>query len=833
MSNADFANSSNIKTIAELLREEMDDDKSVISEKEGTRALAPPPLVPPQQDDLLKVAIAKIPAFQGIESIRMPNNNAKLVKINMPMYTVPADIIAYSAIRNAYPANDAIFDVLDQTMATNNTTLSMVQRLADQLPRLEFQFRPDPSALNYMAEHLPMTSMPFEVLPPFDPSQPSTMPNPLTFNMKAGAGLPWKAKDITGENSKIGSPGVFAGSLKLALYYLKLLEIPITASNEATHAFSMYAKTNPIEFTVIMKRKAGVMPKSDLNKKSRPYGEFPLALRILFKWPTWYLKRMSLNFLQHPDSCSALGFSWVGGGAQQLIDLIAKVRQQAADNSARVFKGICFGDDQLWIFAYPSGDVVLCCPDISGMDMNLPSHFSQFLIARLKTYFSTSLGVATPPSALFNNVCRIWARMAFKHPVIMYSAVVYAKKWGLLSGIPGTTYFDQEASAYVQYFPSTLFVERGGSLISHASAVDELFKRQLDEKSFTPEGFKAVLAQVKAQVMKKTGFKFKESTLQYQHISSGQPVDKVDLPFLGMLVKSRVVLDVSGETRTEFFPVPADLDAMAVKWVYRTALAPPKVGKDKIAMARMFGLAISGAVHDDRLNAVMATEYKKWQNLGVHPAFIEDRNDLFVKHGDSLDILYEQHKDFPTKEEVISLMVRGSWAGDSMPLATVSYDAVPAGLEPADVEDFLPDNFAFAPNVAAKHLGKAFLPKPKKKKIPRSFDRDDKGRLVPKFRPGGRGKATPSEDQFDQEDDKEEVVQAIADAQETSREEWLSQVQEFIVQMRLDKEDQGSDANDVDIREMEDELYELTKDQKQAEEFDMGKLNPMFFGRDE
>lgn len=539
-------------------------------EKNNTTSAArlpiPPLANPAVVDAEVKRLASAIGCFVPVASYTVGSTNQHL-KFSYPTISVGVTRSVWSHIQQYFGKNtvrmNEIFNLIDSWTSTNCTIMTALTRLGAQMPLRAPVVKYDDVMFNWVMNHLPMKKISERVVSP-DFSRSDV----FDIIPSADAGMPFMA---TKKDAKCGDVDVYKRAIELARKYMVMLSSPDALDTGGE--FKEYMRSNRLEFAFILKRKFERIKREDFHKKVRSYFVAPYALKLLFKWVSFYVREQSLSFLDNPQSSSAYRFSWSNGGATNLVRWIKMWVKEAVDTGLLVFRAVCFGDDQLWVFCYGDGCVDISCPDFAAMDMHVPNLIGQRELMRHLAGFEHQ------PSTLYVNVCRLLAIFAFSQEVIINGSLVMHKKYGLVSGVPLTTQFDIHCSVLTHQV-----VESQVKLMNVGRGVKR--NNPLYESGQT----KGLLERSARLILERIGLTIKPETLQ---VHSFRPdVDDMLLPFLGYTLKMCVV-----NGKSMYYPVPADLNKA---WVSAAIPSAPVDNKTAVylCMARLYGLLASGYCFD-------------------------------------------------------------------------------------------------------------------------------------------------------------------------------------------------------------------------------------------
>lgn len=218
---------------------------------------------------------------------------------------------------------------------------------------------------------------------------------------------------------------------------------------------------------------------------------------------------------------------------------------------------------------------------------------------------------------------------AFVRQVVVDSSMCFLFKHGLGSDVPGTTKFDEVASATVNGYIKERFDEE---------------KHNLLEPAHVGTFFDAM----KNEVNTRFGLIFKEGSFVTSLFSPDQ--SSYSFEFLG-----QTLVRVSGTERFHYIPKPAQRKLIIAATTFKKAYKSPII-KQKCSMSKFRSLyAGGGFLHPilaNRLKAIYASMY----NRGLRPMSEEDEE--FVNESERdvfVDIDFGEDDGFPTSEWCLNL----------------------------------------------------------------------------------------------------------------------------------------------------------------------------------
>jgi len=582
------------------------------------RAPKPPPQAPPVVADDVKKHVQTINAFTIVKSVSL--DDGKMLKFSYPYTVVGVTHMVWASLMEFFKAEPGrlryVQDKIDSAMSTNNTIIAALNSMKLRLPAKEKVFDYNDTIKAYVAEHLPMAELDDTI----GDSIPWERADIFDIVASADAGMPYMATD---RGAKCGKVSVYKNARQKANSYYKMLSSEAAFNVKDKNSFSSYVKEHELDFLFLLKRKFERMERLKLDNKVRVYYVLPYALKLLFKWVSFYCRKASVNFIDNPASSSAYKFCWSNGGAEKLLKWVNSWEEEAKVTGKVVFRAVCFGDDQFWVFTYPSGVRVITCPDVKAQDDNTPSVVGSYYVARHVVAFKKK-----PPQG-YINVCRYLAKSAFQQMVLVNGSLVAVKRYGLVSGVPLTTMFDMDGAVITQYYAEASV---RGMNIGH---------NKLKPKTFDEIDFKKTLDVIAKTVQEKVGYTFKPETLVYE-VHRG-PVLEFNLPFLGYIVQ------LHPEYKKPF-PIPKDLSACWASAALPSAPVTTKYTMDLI-LARLYGLCLSGYWCNSQFYDFAVGLFQYCQKQGARLNHIETGS-LTIPQKD-LDNFMNQHPMIPSKDELL------------------------------------------------------------------------------------------------------------------------------------------------------------------------------------
>jgi len=714
------------------------------------------------------------PAFLDVEAIRLPPGPAggqKSFSFDYGITNVGADKVTFQHMVEYHrrTRSDFIADCLKYVRnirSTNGTRAGVTERLVTQLPKVE-PFVSSLIADAVMAYMAPRMIWNFEEEVDEEqfvyhkiPERPDWEDKEVfDLTWTADAGFPYIMQKPNAKTQEFIEPAV-----EQAEVLIKMIE----EDNDRLTATQEYFRKHPEQCTFLLKRKHERMPAENMTKKVRPYYVPPLPLKLLFLWVAHYIQKFLVSYQEDQDSLSAYKTSFFYGGCQRFVDWIKSVREEATKTGKHAFKGICFGDDNFWVFGYPNGDLVLMAPDVSAMDMHVANIIGPMVTTIFTSYYRQTHG--EPPPKLFTRILTLLAHFAFKTPVHIAGSFRMLMLYGLRSGIPLTTVYDIAMSAAIM------------SMID--GPVRQALHAEGDKgKSFDPEIFARIMGVREHAIYAKLSCQFKPETMKPQVIPAGTPVEDVGVrvPFLGNTFawKQRVLKLKSGDRDVSgWIPQPVDILKFAGSYIW-----PPRLLKgdavEQNTMERIYGLSVSGAWTNDELYTVMAERYKELSARRIRPQAVDA---VFVGLED-VEQFFKAFKDSEIvpllTQDLCQAMYTQSQANIAEILAEVLDEKIlevdlpgppkpvtRTGVPDVDLSEVIEMTGSMAVRVSAKHAGKANLPKPPPVQSGGAYRPPVQLKVNPKFKNKGRRMARIVVD--DDEDDKHHDDDAVSVSSEAS-----------------------------------------------------------------
>jgi len=420
-----------------------------------------------------------------------------------------------------------------------------------------------------------------------------------------------------------------------ALYWArKVFQEIVKLSSSASDMmirFQLLFTQYPELFTAILKRKEERILRSEFRDKVRPYAVYPLYLRILFKIALFPLEQGLIPFWDRErsqTSISAYGFSTFYGGGRRLIEWINYAKVDANyylgkdDNDEIVhmyFKGISYGDDQLWVFIDYEGNMLILTPDVASMDMSTKRNNAYRIIKHVGRH------VKMPPT---NSKLLSFALLSgYKISLHLGENFRVEKLNSLVSGVNGTTFHNLNSSADIQ------------SVLKKYFSNNNVYFKESDAKTNEGKSFIEALKDVFTIIQNELGFEFKDITfpstfeefllenkglVQYNGLSSINETG-LNVPFL----KQRVIVDEDGP-----YCIPYDINSLLL-----ALMVPGCRGKHftDTLKSRILGLYLTGLWYEPRYAEYCHKKYKQLSGVEVNEivGVLEDEVDPEFKQKNS------------------------------------------------------------------------------------------------------------------------------------------------------------------------------------------------------
>jgi hypothetical protein len=424
----------------------------------------------------------------------------------------------------------------------------------------------------------------------------------LTFNPNSSAGVPYygKLKDI----------GVMKSAVEVGTDILNAL---------ARGDFNkLVTEERPSLMAVLLRNKQDYYDLAKLNSKIRPYFVYPLHERLLYSAMQCQLK--AVRFDESDSSGSAVGFSWNYGGGDRLY---AWIMRQAGKGTG--FYPCFYGDDQLWVVVTGWGQVFVYTPDFSHMDLSLCSQWGQVAYRMWRPIFRNL-------DKTWESVLKLNCKRAFVKQVIIDGALCFQFKHGLGSGVPGTTKFDEVASAAVNGYVKEMYEER----MSAMHSVDDLAE---------------FMTRVAGDVRTKFGLIFKEGSLTpYPFIPEQSAYEFV---FLG-----QSLVRIAGRDRRHYIPKPQLTKLMVSATTYKKSYKSPML-RQKASMHKYRSLYAGGGYLYPIFAGRLAALFDSMEKRGLRPLIMEDEEFASESEGSIfMDIPFQDgDASWPTSEWCMNLFL--------------------------------------------------------------------------------------------------------------------------------------------------------------------------------
>lgn len=461
----------------------------------------------------------------------------------------------------------------------------------------------------------------------------------IKFNQQGSAGIPY--------NKKTGAPGVFKDACEVAEAILDAI---------ATGKYAEYmGKQRPALLGVLLKNKQDFYRIDQLETKVRPYFVYGLHERLLYTSLQCLLKPHRFDENEHPDpKGSAVGFSWNHGGGDRLYKWITK------DNSPGTFRSIFYGDDQLWVITLIDGRTYVLTPDFSHMDLSLVADWAQVCYDVWRPYYSNL-------DKTWSSVLKFNCKRAFVRPVVIEGPMTYEFKSGLGSGIPGTTKFDEVASAAVNGMVKEAFETSAASIPDKSALV-------------------IFLKEMAGTVKKGFGLTFKEDTLTPYLFEPNRA--SYEFVFLGQSLKR-----MFGKDRAHYVPVPSLTKLMISATTFKKRFKSSAI-KGQATMEKIRSLYAGGGIHYPVLASVLHSYYQILEKRNLTPINVEENLDDYYLETERSNFLVMDFPDtsWPSHEWVYNLYLP---VDDQMVefsgLSNVDVESQPSGAQMGSLDLGLDD----------------------------------------------------------------------------------------------------------------------------------------------
>jgi len=270
----------------------------------------------------------------------------------------------------------------------------------------------------------------------------------VTLNEDAHPGAPFFASAATDDEE------VMATAVKLMTHYLSILP----KGYRKLEAY--FAEQEHVaESVTLLSAKQDCYERSSYNSKVRPFGVVPLALKMIFTYVIDNSVSRHQNFTENAASQSAFRLSWSGGGANRIMEWTKQDRDPG-------FYPLTWGDDQYILVVCLDRTKFLLTPDVMGMDMKLEG--TTWGAIELYMWYTITGEIPRVSmlvdkdeivrylkkhgiSPMFYNVVKFFIRFAKDKKILAMKGLVFMLSVGMISGIPGTSYFDIVGSARINY----------------------------------------------------------------------------------------------------------------------------------------------------------------------------------------------------------------------------------------------------------------------------------------------------------------------------------------------------------------------------------------------
>jgi len=230
----------------------------------------------------------------------------------------------------------------------------------------------------------------------------------------------------------------------------------------------------------------------------------------------------------------------------------------------------------------------------------------------------------------WDTVLKLNCKRAFTRQVIVDSSMCFQFKHGLASGIPGTTKFDEVASATVNGFLQELFELEMAAVHDHNDLAQWLAGKG-------------------EAVTQQFGLVFKEGSFVLSKFVPDQP--SYGFEFLG-----QTLVRVSGKERTHYVPKPSLTKLMISSTTYKKSYKSPLI-KQKCAMSKFRSLYAGGGYLHPLFAGRLSTIYSSMASRNIRPMGEDDAG--FVDESETskfVEIVFaEDDYSFPTLEWCLNL----------------------------------------------------------------------------------------------------------------------------------------------------------------------------------
>jgi len=419
------------------------------------------------------------------------------------------------------------------------------------------------------------------------------------FNKNSSAGAPYY--------DKITDPIVMKSVFETATSLLNAI---------AEGTFAKMVNNRPSLMAVLLKNKQDFYDLRTMGKKIRPYNIYGGHERMLYSILQFKLK--PILFHEDQDSASAVGFSWNWGGGDRLYTWICNKIDKGPG-----FYPLFYGDDQLWVIVLTTGESYIVTPDFSHMDLSLSRDWGLVAYGVWKDSYKSI-------DKTWLRTLQLNCKRAFTRQVVIDSALCYQFQHGLGSGIPGTTKFDEVASAAVNGYIQAYFAENVNKINSKV-------------------GLASFLESVRGKVKSKFGLIFKEGSLDTYYFEKDQP--EYQFEFLGQTLQR-----IQGRLRAHYVPKPSLKKMMISCTTYKKQYKDGNLRMRATAQKMRSLFAMGGYLYPifrDRCHAHFDSLVKR----GC-PPLTEDDEEYFDETEQSIfadNIFPPGDKTFPTAEWSMNL----------------------------------------------------------------------------------------------------------------------------------------------------------------------------------
>lgn len=583
------------------------------------------PPIPPSSPQLPTAALAKLVSAAGFELVNsITDIRPGKVGVYTGTYavpTLPVNNWALMSIMQAGPLYKKHEEIIKHDLT--ECTLYVVSGGSEEalLKRMTAGFTSDIPVTppDWWSDDETFFSTLSQVLPwedrgTSDLSEDGLHDNTYVVNVTSSYGLPYP--DSLKRDVIVTKDGEVSGVELMITQAQKLLDILV----EGEDALSTYVESKEGRpfFAALIKNKVELMKRTDVTEKTRPYFNFSAPLTWLFGQIFAAYSDGVPTFPYHPSSISLIGFSWVGGGAELLVQAIRNLPA----GSSLIF---CYADDFVVIARAVDGTVYMAFPDLRQMDLHIRkvqtdkfAMFVRFCLSETDSHF---------PNA-YDKVLCVWQEIAVRAEIVFAKSVTARPKSGrLLSGITGTSRVDEFVSA-------NIIVQ---------CKMQKIFDDLTDQDSFS-----AALEEF-AIIALEQGQEVKPDTLGVQVFVDGETIE-------GPILGQSLVFDPEMKI---YVPRPQSWRCLATLIYPKTAVRDG-MARVSYSMIQALGVAVSGGVFYEHVYDICAAIWTQGKEKGAIPSadVISAQTDVGFEGIDYVSMVFGVDgvvKDFPTKAEIRNL----------------------------------------------------------------------------------------------------------------------------------------------------------------------------------